>query len=97
MPCKKFVVPSKGSTTQRHVQLSPPDAPLSSMRKGVSGTRLREFLAYGGFGAQVCLADEVGRPFDADLQLLDFVKIPQQPLGGFLRSVLHDGHMRRKA
>ena len=33
MPCRKLVVPSSGSTIQRQVQFSEPEAPDSSIRK----------------------------------------------------------------
>jgi hypothetical protein len=67
-----LVVPSSGSTTQRQVQPSPPEA-------------------------QIGLADEIRRAFHAHLQLLHLVEIPQHALAGFLRRILHDGHMGGEA
>ena len=66
-------------------------------QEGVAGAGAAQLLAQGAFGAQVGLADEVGRALDADLQLLDLGEVAQQALGRLLRGVLHDGHVGREA
>ncbi len=66
-------------------------------QEGVAGARLVQFLLQRLFGAQIGLGDEIGRAFDADLQLLDFGKVAQQPLRRLLGGVGHDGQMRGEA
>ena len=80
MPCRKLVVPSSGSTTQRQAQLSEPDAPALLHQEGVAGPGLGQLLAQRLLGADIGLADEVGRALDADLQLLDLGEVAQQAL-----------------
>ena len=89
MPCRKFIVPSSGSTIQRWV-LSAAFARAAFLAdEAVAGTRLFELLAHDLLGAPVGRGDEIGRPLERDLQVLDLAEIALERAAGLARGLDH--------
>lgn len=65
-------------------------------QEGVAGTGAAQFLAEDGFGAQVCLGNEISGTLDADLKLFDLCKVTEQTARSLLCRALHDGHVRER-
>ena len=83
-------MPSSGSTIQRWSASRPPTAPLSSSSKPKPGRALAELLAQDLLGAPVGGADEVARPLDRDLQMLDLAEVAHEVPGGLVGGLHHD-------
>ena len=69
------MVPSSGSTIQRLCGERPTSTPLSSMSEAVVGPAALQLLLDHLLGAAVGGGDEVARPLDRDLELLDLAEI----------------------
>ncbi len=90
MPCRKLVVPSSGSTIQRLDGVLALDAAAFLHQQAVSRARLDQLGAQHVLGPPVGLADEVGRPFLGDLQMLDLAEVADEAARGLLGRRRHD-------
>ncbi len=84
------MVPSRGSTIQRwSVSLAADRAALLE-QEGEARSRPAELLAQDLLGAAVGCGDEIARPLDRDLQVLDLAEVAHQMAGGLVRRLHHD-------
>ena len=97
MPCRKLVVPSSGSTTQRQVQLSRAGGAGFLHQEGVAGPRLVQFLAQRLLGAQVGLARRSrDGPFTLTCSCSTSLKSRSSRFAAFCAAFGHHGHVRRR-
>ena len=91
MPCRKLVVPSSGSTTHSCDGSLPRTRPRSSIRKPNLGRAFDNSWCEDFFGAPVGGGDEIRRPLERDLQILDLAEIADQRARRLARGGDHHG------
>ena len=90
MPCRKFVVPSSGSTIQRCCGSLADRLARFLHEEAVARARAMQLGADDLLGAMVGGRDEIGRPLARDLQVLDLAEVALQPARRLGRGADHD-------
>ena len=93
IPCRKLVVPSSGSTTQRWLLSAPSRTPPSSPRKPYPGRALISSWNSDLLGAAVGCGDEIRRALHRHLEFLQLAEITLEGARGFARG--RDHHIER--
>ena len=83
------MVPSSGSTIQRWLLSVPSMRAAFLAEKAVIRPRLGEVLAQDLLGAPIGGGDEIARPFQRDLQILDLAEIALEAFAGAKRGLDH--------
>ena len=88
------MVPSSGSTIQRWRLVAARAGAAFLAEKAVAGPRLGEFLVDDLLGAAVGGGDEIARPLQRYLQVLDLAEIALEAAPGAARGLDHDVERR---
>ncbi len=89
------MVPSSGSTIQRWVRSAPFDLAALLHEEAVAGAGAGQLGKEDLLGAGVGGADEIGRAFERDLELLDLAEIARQAAARLAGGGEHDIHQGR--
>ena len=88
------MVPSSGSTIQRWVLSAPTTSPALLHQEAVAGARLGQLAEDDVLGAVVGGGDEIARPLDRHLQLLDLAEVARKAAPRLAGGADHDVHQR---
>ena len=91
MPCRKLVVPSSGSTIQVWVLSAPSRDAAFLADEAVARPRLGEVGRSSISSARLSASgDEIGRPLQRHLEMLDLAEIALEAAAGAARGLDHD-------
>ena len=90
MPCRKFVVPSSGSTIQVWVAVGAFVLAAFLAEEAVARPRLGELGAKRFLGLAVGCGDEIARALQRDLEVFDLAEVALQCARGLARRSHHD-------